>query len=210
LGSLVLRGIPLDPSICPVIKGRAAALTKLDFTDCDWTCTDEIASAMMDCVNLTDLRLEFCRKVSSKVLQSILVRCLDLVVLGLSGCAVTDQVLRKLLVDLSAKEAVRRRSLHTLMLSQCQLLTEKAIEYLSYGTHLSILRLRGCAFITPGGTLRLAKSLRNISLLDLELCPSLPKPSKSLAGKDSDRDRKDYANLRSQLFLLAPAAAVLI
>jgi hypothetical protein len=102
--------------------------------------------------------------------------CLDLVVLGLSGCAVTDDLLKALLVDLSAMDRMRRRALHTLLLARCKYLSEACLDSLCSAQYLAVLRLRSCEFLFPSGLVRLANALPSLNILDISECPNLPKP----------------------------------
>lgn len=208
--SLAFQGLLLNASLSRVLDVHAHYLTKLNLSDCEQTCTDSIGLSIAKCTNLVDLNLEFCRKLSSSVLTKIVTSCLDLVVLALTACSITDDCLHALFVDLSPVHLLRRRALHSLLIGRCKFLTEACLDSLCTAQNLRLLRLHRSEFLTPSGALRLATAIPNLNVLDISDCPNLPKnPTKfSMTSGDHTANVADYRLLVQKLTELLPTALI--
>jgi len=210
LRGVVMRGMRLRKSLGRVFVTHAVSLTKIDLsgpflyimymiviglsfhlTECDDEVTDEMATEIAHCVNLAELQLEGCHRISPATLSLLVSSCLNLVVLALGGCQVTDRVLSDLLLplDLSssgssldarlklalAERRQLRRALHTLLLGSCHKMTARSIPFINSSDHLRVLKLSRCNFVTPLAAHRIAFSLSSLRVLDLSECPKLPK-----------------------------------
>jgi len=178
--------------------------------------TDAIGYEVAKCVNLVDLQLDFCTKLSKGSLQAMASNCLDLVVLSMRECAVSDSFLRALFVDLDAPSRVRRRALHTLIISKCNLLSERAADYLCFGEGLRVLDISKCEFLTSSLGLRIAGSLPALKIFDINGCPNLPRmPNLSTShpshhgGEDgAQSEGRAFELFLSELFALLPSAII--
>eukprot|EP01128_Nolandella_sp_AFSM9_P005524 TRINITY_DN2673_c0_g1_i2.p1 TRINITY_DN2673_c0_g1~~TRINITY_DN2673_c0_g1_i2.p1 ORF type:complete len:125 (+),score=22.84 TRINITY_DN2673_c0_g1_i2:183-557(+) len=75
--------------------------------------TDVTGFAIASCTKLVELQLHGCVLLSTKVLNRIVQECLDLIVVGFSGLAVTDETI-DLLLRQSPKKCPKKR-FHTLL-----------------------------------------------------------------------------------------------
>jgi len=121
----------------------------------------DFARQISYCVNLTEPQLQG-SEISEKTFNDIAERCRQLVVVGFTGCAVTDVTMKVLL-----SESNRRRTLHSLLLSSCDKLTTQTMIWLCRHTDLRVLRLSKCPWVTQSSLLQVAKSCKRIQHLDI-------------------------------------------
>jgi len=148
----------LGDSFGNVIKKFSKFLRKLDLQ----VIGDFAARQISYCINLTELQLQG-SDISEKTLNEIAERCKQLVVVGFTGCPITDTTMKILLHP----ESTRRRNFHSLLLSSCDKLTTHTMTWICRHTDLRVLRLSKCPWVTQYGLLQVAKCCKRIQHLDI-------------------------------------------
>jgi len=172
-------------------------LTKLDLSISQ--ITDKTAHEIANCSELQELQLQGSTLITEEVLNNIAKRCLHLVVVGFQGVrSVTDETIR-----LFNPIPGIRQSLHTLLLDGCEQPTMRCLEDISNHTELRFLSLKRCPCVTAEGVLALGRTLTKLNVMDISLCPRLPK--NTLVVNNNDQ----YDILAQELVVTFPLTTII-
>jgi len=197
LTKLTLRQVGVADAISEVIKVNCKHLTKLDLSICQ--ITDKTASEIANCSELLELQLQGSTLISEEVLNNIAKRCLHLVVVGFQGVrSVTDETIR-----LFNPIPGTRHSLHTLLLDGCEQPTMRCLEDIANHTELRFLSLKRCPCVTAEGVLALGRTLTKLNVMDISLCPRLPKNTLIVNNNDQ------YDILAQELVVTFPLTTII-
>jgi hypothetical protein len=138
-----------------VLESCHATLTSLDLVLCD--INDAVGTQIAKCLELNELQLQGmylkqnlvdhvytrltiytgCSALTAPVIDNILRSCTKLYRVGLSGCKISDNSMKILLVENLAKQG---RGIHTLLLGGCGV-SDMSVDYLCQYPHVNTIAL---------------------------------------------------------------------
>ncbi|XP_054720807.1 F-box/LRR-repeat protein 14-like [Uloborus diversus] len=173
-----------DINLIKTFRKPCDSLTVLNLSKCSLISYIGVKIALHACENLQSLNLSSCNNVSDDVIQIIALELPKLKVLDISHSYVTDAALWNFAHLKIKKDG---QSIETLVLMNCQLISNKGLSHISKGLHrLKTLDLGHCTNLTDDGMKYIAR-LNSLKQLSLHNCHWLSTKGLAYLGRKNSQ-----------------------